>query len=223
MPRGQRRPLVPEEETRSTILRTAQQLFMEHGYRAVSTRQIADACGLTQPALYHYFSDKQGLYVAVMQDNLAQTQAALERIGRRSECIQERLKRVARYLLSNTRHDHTLMMHDIQQELSMTARQTLNTAFLTGIIAPIRALFEEGMQQGILRDQAQDGVSPTTATHLFMSMLSRFLVQDTQDALRQNVSVQRDTPERQSAEEIIVHLLFHGLATTSSEHEQSRE
>ncbi len=39
-------------ETQGTILRTAEQLFMTYGYGAVSTRHMAGACGLAQPALY---------------------------------------------------------------------------------------------------------------------------------------------------------------------------
>ena len=210
MPRDQRRPVLHEEETHTTILRTAQQLFMEHGYRAVSTRQIADRCGLTQPALYHHFSDKQDLYVAVMKESLAETQAALERIVRRNESVQERLKRITRYLLSNTEHDHTMMMHDIQQELSVASRTVLNEAFQAGIIAPIRFLFEEGIQQGILLNQQQSGIDATTATHLFVSMLSQFLTQDVQHS----GSVRRDVSGRERAEEIIVQLMFHGMATT---------
>ncbi len=210
MARSQRRPAIHEEETRNTILRTAQQLFMEHGYRAVSTRQIADRCGLTQPALYHHFSDKQDLYVAVMKESLSEAQAALERIVRRNDSVQERLKRSARYLLSNTERDHAMMMHDIQQELSTESRNTLNEAFQAGIIAPIRALFEEGIQQGTLLDQQQSGIDATTATHLFMSMLSQFLSRDVQHPS----SSGRDLSEKIRAEEVIVQIMFHGLATT---------
>ncbi len=206
MPRGQRRPVLHEEETRHTILRTAQQLFMEHGYRAVSTRQIADGCGLTQPALYHHFADKQDLYVAVMKESLSETQAALERILRRNESVQERLKRIARYLLSNTERDHTMMIHDIQQELSVTARAVLNEAFQVGIITPIRSLLEEGVRQGVLLDAQKSGIDATTATYLFMSMLSQFL--------QHSDSIQRDVPERERAEDMVVQILFHGMATT---------
>lgn len=209
MPRGQHKPLLHEEETRTTILRTAQQLFMEHGFRAVSTRQIAEGCGLTQPALYHHFSDKQDLYVAVMKESLSETQAALERIVRRNESVQERLKRVVRYLLSHAQHDHTLMMHDIQQELPAASRIVLNEAFQGGIIAPIRSLFEEGIQQGVLCNQRQSGISATTATHLFMSMLSQFLSQE----MQHSSPVKRDMPEKERAEEVIIQLMFHGIAT----------
>src|SRR5579883_1434541 len=102
------------EETRRTILRVAQQLFMEYGYRAISTRQIADACGLTQPALYHHFTDKQQLYTAMASEELAKIGAALERIARRGENAEERLVQVARYLLSTTHHDLGQMLHDIR-------------------------------------------------------------------------------------------------------------
>ena len=206
MPRSQRRPVLHEEETRNTILRTAQQLFMEHGYRAVSTRQIADGCGLTQPALYHHFADKQDLYVAVMKESLSETQAALERILRRNESVQERLKRIARYLLSSTERDHAMMMHDIQQELSVTSRAVLNEAFQAGIITPICSLFEEGVRQGVLLDAQKSGIDATTATYLFMSMLSQFL--------QHSNGIQRDVLERERAEDVIVQLLFHGIATT---------
>jgi len=212
MPRGQRRPIIQEEETRNTILRAAEELFMQHGYRAVSTRQIADVCGLTQPALYHYFSDKQDLYVAVMKASLVQTQSALERIVRRAESVEERLKRVVRYLLGHAEHDHTLMIHDIRQELCAESRRVLDAAFVDGMITPIRSLFEEGIQQRVLLPPQQSGVDATTATHLFMSMLSRFLSQEMQHFS----PVQRATGEKVHAEEVIVHVMLHGLATTNT-------
>src|SRR5579884_1027793 len=161
------------EETRRTILRVAQQLFMEYGYRAISTRQIADACGLTQPALYHHFKDKQELYVAMVLEELGKTRAALERITRRSETFEERLRHIAQYLLSNTQHDHTLMLHDIRHELSPEARTTLNKAFQESIIAPIASLFEEGQLSGALQISKHDGNA--TAAFLFISMISTLL------------------------------------------------
>ena len=194
------------EETRRTILRTAQQLFMDYGYRAVSTRQIADACGLTQPALYHYFADKQALYVAVMQEDMAKTQAALERIARRNESVEERLRRVVRYLLNSTQHDLGWMLHDVRQEVDAQARATLYNDFQAGLIAPIASIFRAGIQQGLLRDAAHDGVDETTATYLFMNMLSRFLSQ----------KAHPDTAftgiHEQERAEIIVHILLHGIA-----------
>ena len=75
-------PETGRESGRSEILAAARSLFMSRGYRAVSTRDIADAVGLTQPALYHHFGGKEALYVAVMEDELATISARLDRAAR---------------------------------------------------------------------------------------------------------------------------------------------
>lgn len=45
-------------ERREEILAAALRLFSEHGVYAVSTRQIAEAVGVSQPALYAHFASK---------------------------------------------------------------------------------------------------------------------------------------------------------------------
>ena len=162
------------EETKRTILRTAQQLFMEYGYRAVSTRQLADACGLTQPALYHHFADKQDLYVAMVQEEVAKLRAALERIADRHEGVAERLRKTVAYLLSNTQHDLALMLHDIRHELTPARQAILDEAFQTGVVHPIASMFVDGLQQKVLRDTQHGGVEPQTATFLLLNMISRY-------------------------------------------------
>lgn len=190
------------EETSHIILRTAEQLFMQYGYRGVSTRQIADACGLTQPALYHYFADKQTLYVEVVKDATGKTQVALERIVKRSESIEERLRLIVRYLLSTTQYNHGLMLHDIQYELDEPQRAILNLAFQTGLIAPIATVFDEGMQQGLLSTPQQGGLDSISTAYTFMTMLSRFLIHP-------------EHPNRHGEDiehaEIVVKILLYGL------------
>lgn len=193
------------EETRDSIVRMAHRLFMEQGYRAVSTRQIADACGLTQPALYHYFRDKQGLYTEVIKEDIAKTRTALERIARRSDSVPERLRQVVRYLRSNADYDLGMMLHDMRQELGQQERITLHTLFQEGIIMPIASIFEDGLKQGLLRPPQQSGVDAYTATHLFMSMLSRFIARP--DKERRGIY----TSDAEQAE-VIVHILLYGLA-----------
>ena len=53
-------------KTRQTILRTATRLFLQRGFGQTSTRDIAKEIGITQPALYHHFSDKEVLFLEVM-------------------------------------------------------------------------------------------------------------------------------------------------------------
>jgi AcrR family transcriptional regulator len=200
------------EETSHIILRTAGQLFMQYGYRAVSTRQIADACGLTQPALYHYFADKQTLYVEVIKDNTGKTHVALDRIVKRNESVQERLRLIVRYLLSTTQHNHGLMLHDIQYELDDAKKELLNNLFQTYLISPIAAVFEEGIQQGLLCAPQQGGLDATSAAYTFMNMLSRFL-------LRPEAPIGHSGRYGGDVEhaEIIVQILLYGLVKRNSE------
>lgn len=198
------------EETRRLILQVAQQLFMEYGYRAVTTRQIADACGLTQPALYHYFADKEALYLAMAREELARLKAVLERIARRSEPLAERLRRLASYLLTTTRHDLALMLHDIRYELSAEVRAQLHTLFEESLIAPIAAVFNEGLEQGLLRSPSEGGVDARMAAYLFMSLMSRFVVwgRETLPAVAEN---RRETLASEQAA-LLVRVLLYGLA-----------
>lgn len=53
---------------RDLIIETASQLFMEQGYEKTSVRQIAEATGMTEAALYYHFKDgKRALLQAVVE------------------------------------------------------------------------------------------------------------------------------------------------------------
>lgn len=54
----------------------AQRLFAQHGYAAVSMRQIAAEIGVQAGALYNYIPDKQGLLFDLMRDHLENLLAA---------------------------------------------------------------------------------------------------------------------------------------------------
>ena len=44
--------------TREQTLGVSSRLFTERGYRATSTRDIAEGVGIRQPSLFHHFSSK---------------------------------------------------------------------------------------------------------------------------------------------------------------------
>ena len=50
----------------------ALQLFAEHGFAAVSMRQIASAVGVQAGALYNYTADKQSLLFDLMKTHMDQ-------------------------------------------------------------------------------------------------------------------------------------------------------
>ncbi len=62
------------EDTRRRILETALDLFAAHGYEGASTRQIAEGAGVNLPAIQYYFGNKEGLYRAIIEDIVADTE-----------------------------------------------------------------------------------------------------------------------------------------------------
>ncbi|MYJ36080.1 MAG: TetR/AcrR family transcriptional regulator [Acidimicrobiaceae bacterium] len=54
-------------DTREQILRVSSRLFTERGYRATSTRDIAEGVGIRQPSLFHHFSSKAEIMADLQQ------------------------------------------------------------------------------------------------------------------------------------------------------------
>jgi AcrR family transcriptional regulator len=56
-----------DRETRERLLRAAEQLFAERGFKAVTVREICGAASANVAAVNYHFGDKLGLYREVMQ------------------------------------------------------------------------------------------------------------------------------------------------------------
>jgi AcrR family transcriptional regulator len=65
MPRG-RKPLAPDASRRSELLRAAARLFVEKGFNATTTRDIAEAVGMRSGSPFYHFRSKQELLKAAM-------------------------------------------------------------------------------------------------------------------------------------------------------------
>ncbi len=59
------------DTTRARILTEAARLFVASGYHGVSMREVAAAVGVTKPALYHHYEDKEALFLAMLEGTLA--------------------------------------------------------------------------------------------------------------------------------------------------------
>ena len=71
------------EKTRQSIMRTATKLFLQKGFGETSTRDIAKQVGITQPALYHHFSDKEVLYLDVMTNLSSKVRKDINKVMRK--------------------------------------------------------------------------------------------------------------------------------------------
>ncbi len=56
------------EDRREAILAAAAELVADHGYRGTSLDSVAAAVNLTRPGLLHYFSSKEAILLALLED-----------------------------------------------------------------------------------------------------------------------------------------------------------
>jgi AcrR family transcriptional regulator len=70
------------EQTRTLILETAVELFLERGYEETTMRAIAERAGVALGSAYYYFRSKeqliQGFYARTHEEHLAEAEAVLQ-------------------------------------------------------------------------------------------------------------------------------------------------
>jgi len=64
MPRARR---LPAQHRRRLIIESAREVFSGQSYQKVGTADVAKAAGVSEPALYRYFSSKKELFIATLR------------------------------------------------------------------------------------------------------------------------------------------------------------
>jgi AcrR family transcriptional regulator len=104
-------------DQRQAILHQAAQLFARQGYSATSMNQVAQACGLSKAALYHYFRDKYSLLVSIADEHVSRLQALVESITPQDQSPREHLENLIHRIMAeyaNARHAHRVLTEDVK-------------------------------------------------------------------------------------------------------------
>jgi TetR/AcrR family transcriptional regulator len=112
------------EEKREIILKAATRAFAQKGFAAVGIREIAREAGLNSATLYHYFSNKEGIYSTVLERTFDQLVAILHEISS-LDMEPEKLLRFAidRYIdfIRDNRDVLKILIHELNLETDIVA------------------------------------------------------------------------------------------------------
>ena len=114
MPRGRSRGY---ELQRETILARAAELFARRGYTATSMNEVAEACGVTKPSLYHYVRDKHQLLVEIAETHIARLLALVDEADAAPLQPEARLRRLIDAFLaaySGLQAEHRVLTEDVR-------------------------------------------------------------------------------------------------------------
>ena len=180
------------------VLDVAEQLFIQHGYAAVTLRTIANALGMRQASLYYHFPEgKEQLFVAmatrVFERHRVGLQAVIESaIGD----LALQLHAVADWFGSQPPINLLGMMHADMPALSKTAAAHLAQLVNVALFSPLRQLFVQAQTRGEIRP-----LNPDLLAGCFLSMMNGL-----------NFALQQPhAPPRQAMVQDIITLLLDGL------------
>lgn len=146
------------ERTSAAILQAATREFMDKGFGGARVDAIAKRAGANKRMLYHYFGDKEALYLAVLESAYVAIRAAEARLRLTEKSPREGMRELAlftwRYFI-----DHP-------EFLSLLGTENLNKAkFLkrsarifnlhSPLVAMIKDLLEKGAKDGVFRRDAE--------------------------------------------------------------------
>jgi AcrR family transcriptional regulator len=138
---------------RQCILDQAQQLFFAHGYHGVSIRDIVQACGLSNAALYYHFGSKQNLYAEVIRGFVASVVQPVQEAEAGNGSSRERLTRMvlafARFSSESQSELHVLL-RDLT-ECEGEEIEQLIPELIGQILAPFATVLEDGISAGEIR------------------------------------------------------------------------
>jgi TetR/AcrR family transcriptional regulator len=138
---------------RQCILGQAQQLFFAHGYHGVSIRDIVQACGLSNAALYYHFGNKQNLFLAVIGEFVAMAAQQVQQAGASSGSCRERLASMAdafARFIWESRSELQTLLRDLTECHGEEVQQLIPE--VTGQIPSLFAtVLEDGIAAGEIR------------------------------------------------------------------------
>lgn len=94
------------------ILAGALEVFRMYGYAAASMDRIASAAGVSKPTLYNYFQDKEGLFIALVQQLTQNSCQMLYRLPTALDLQmppEKVLRQIATSVLENSSHNQPLL------------------------------------------------------------------------------------------------------------------
>jgi len=147
-------------DRRQQLVATAAQLFDERGYYQTSVEDVAEACGIRKPTLYHYFSGKDEILFSIHDefiDLLIARQRARDEQGvPPGDALQALMADVLG--LMSTHRGYVRVFFEHYRELNGEARAAIKRK-RDDYQASIEALFRRGAETGEFR-----AVDPTLAT-----------------------------------------------------------
>jgi AcrR family transcriptional regulator len=151
----------PRRRRRDEMLRAASELFLEQGYEATSTAEIAERLGIRRGSVYYYLDTKEELLFELMEHVYTGFRLAVDDIRASDLNALEKLRQLVRH------HVAYLIENLVQTTLYLTEFRSLSAEHQAVVVdqeaaykRAVRELIADGQREGTVRDD----IDPQIAT-----------------------------------------------------------
>jgi TetR/AcrR family transcriptional regulator len=146
------------DDQRDRILHQAAELFALQGYGGTSMNEVAQACGVSKAALYHYVRDKSELLALIALTHVGRLEQVTQDVLSQSAPAETRLRQlilrfVAEY--AGSRHEHRVLTEDVkflgphEQAQVVAAQRRVVRAFADAVREIRPELAEAGLHKAV--------------------------------------------------------------------------
>lgn len=163
-----RAPKRTGQERKRQILESAQTVFARSGYGRVGTADLAKAAGVSEPALYRYFSGKKDLYLATLKATGTRLLDIWRQVGSQAADPLDAL-----WVIGLGYHDHLQNRSPVLklffEALSETGDPEIRTTVRNNFLSMVRFV-EETLEEGRARGRVRSGIDLRVAAWHFTAI-----------------------------------------------------
>lgn len=135
--------------SRERILAEAARLFASRGYRATTTRQIAQAVGIRQPSLFHHFPSKDAIVQEILRSDLDEAVPAVEALASDPGPASVRLYRYLRHDVEHLARSPYDLRGIYTEEIMGDPRFAYWNARRLRLHAAVERIVKDGVDSGV--------------------------------------------------------------------------
>ncbi len=171
------------ESVKSTILKEAAALFSEQGYERTSMRGIAERVGVSKPAIYYHFANKQALFEELINTAFELSKKRIEEIAKTDFDSITKLKNLAIGFFESTKNNpefsrfmHDLSVGNIRKNIKLNHHEVFSKQQEW-----LNQILNNGKKQGLLKSDMDNMVFTMTFIGAINMYIMAYLKGDIQE------------------------------------------
>lgn len=142
-----------DDNVRERILREATRLFARSGYGSTSVRSVVEAAGVTKPALYYYFRNKDDLFQQIVAAHFDRVSEVIDAAMAAGPTLRARLRALVQGIMDDMERepDRVRFLMTAHHRPERDQPQVDLMILHLRKIAPIQQMFAEAVAAGEIR------------------------------------------------------------------------